>query len=115
MRKALYSGALMAATASVCYPYQAVKITKAEYEALRAFWRDSVGGGVIDRVSERMGRGTNKVRAVRVMHPYQTARCRRLPQRVSSMVHPINELSFNVPVISDPIAQPIQGVFTKWT
>ena len=51
----------MGATLSVCYPYQAVKITKTEYEALRSFWRDSVGGGVVDRVKDRMGGGTKVV------------------------------------------------------
>ena len=31
-RKLLYSSVLMAGTASLCYPYQAVKLAKAEYQ-----------------------------------------------------------------------------------
>ncbi len=31
-RKVFYSSVLMAGTASLCYPYQAVRIAKAEYE-----------------------------------------------------------------------------------
>ncbi|XP_033640714.1 MICOS complex subunit MIC27-like [Asterias rubens] len=54
LRKIFYSGGLMTATASLCYPYQVVRITKAEYEALKTFWSDSVGSGVAERVKERM-------------------------------------------------------------
>ncbi|XP_071804357.1 MICOS complex subunit MIC27-like [Asterias amurensis] len=54
LRKIVYSGGLMTATASLCYPYQVVRITKAEYEALKTFWSDSVGSGVAERVKERM-------------------------------------------------------------
>ncbi|XP_022101520.1 MICOS complex subunit MIC27-like isoform X2 [Acanthaster planci] len=59
-RKVLYSGALMSATASICYPYQAVEITKAEYQALRGFWNDSIGGGITGRVMEKMSQGDSK-------------------------------------------------------
>ncbi|XP_038052084.1 MICOS complex subunit MIC27-like [Patiria miniata] len=68
-RKVLYSGVLMTATASVCYPYQVVKITKAEYQSLQSFWRDSIGSGVIDRVQGKMSQGSGKKKETESENP----------------------------------------------